>query len=85
MNFVILLLIFSVCIVLATPVGIGIGLSTFVVMEYLPGSPSPIQLIKTLVTGANSFPLVAVPLFILAGEIMQKGGLSRLLLQVLRN
>ncbi len=79
MAFIILILIFFILMLISTPVGIGIGLSTLFVMEFLPGTPSPILMIKTLVTGANSFPLVAVPLFILAGEIMQKGGLSSII------
>ena len=34
-------------------------------------------LAQNLVEGANSFPLLAVPFFMLAGEIMNVGGLSR--------
>ena len=34
-------------------------------------------LAQNLLEGANSFPLLAVPFFMLAGEIMNAGGLSR--------
>ncbi len=34
-------------------------------------------LAQNLVEGANSFPLLAVPFFMLAGEVMNAGGLSR--------
>ena len=34
-------------------------------------------LAQNLINGANSFPLLAVPFFMLAGEIMTVGGLSR--------
>ncbi len=34
-------------------------------------------LAKNLIEGSNSFPLLAVPFFMLAGEIMNAGGLSR--------
>ena len=34
-------------------------------------------LAQNLIEGANSFPLLAVPFFMLAGEIMNVGGLSR--------
>lgn len=34
-------------------------------------------LAQNLINGANSFPLLAVPFFMLAGEIMNVGGLSR--------
>lgn len=34
-------------------------------------------LIQNLIAGADSFPLLAVPFFMLAGEVMNAGGLSR--------
>jgi tripartite ATP-independent transporter DctM subunit len=34
-------------------------------------------LAQNLITGADSFPLLAVPFFMLAGEVMNAGGLSR--------
>ena len=34
-------------------------------------------LAQNVIEGANSFPLLAVPFFMLAGEIMNVGGLSR--------
>ncbi|MGC2518824.1 MAG: TRAP transporter large permease subunit [Burkholderiales bacterium] len=37
----------------------------------------PQILAQNLIEGANSFPLLAVPFFLLAGEIMNVGGLSR--------
>ncbi|MDA7419192.1 TRAP transporter large permease subunit [Xenophilus arseniciresistens] len=39
-------------------------------------------LAQNLVNGADSFPLLAVPLFMLAGEIMNAGGLSRRILNL---
>ena len=36
----------------------------------------------TLVTASDSFPLMAIPLFILAGELMGSGGVSKRLLNV---
>nr|WP_145552406.1 TRAP transporter large permease subunit [Variovorax boronicumulans] len=38
-------------------------------------------LAQNLLEGANSFPLLAVPFFMLAGEIMNAGGLSRRIVQ----
>ena len=37
---------------------------------------------QNLITGADSFPLMAVPFFILAGEIMNAGGLSKRIVNV---
>jgi tripartite ATP-independent transporter DctM subunit len=41
------------------------------------GMVDPQILAQNLIEGANSFPLLAVPFFMLAGEIMNAGGLSR--------
>jgi tripartite ATP-independent transporter DctM subunit len=38
-------------------------------------------LAQNLIEGANSFPLLAVPFFMLAGEVMNAGGLSRRIVQ----
>ncbi|TFY98697.1 TRAP transporter large permease subunit [Ramlibacter rhizophilus] len=37
---------------------------------------------QTLINGADSFPLMAVPFFLLAGELMNAGGLSRRIVNV---
>ncbi|TRD22654.1 TRAP transporter large permease [Palleronia caenipelagi] len=65
------LLLFSV------PIGICLGLATMVVMLFVDGTPPLVLLARSVVTGADSFPLIAVPLFILAGDLMQHGGMSR--------
>jgi TRAP-type transport system large permease protein len=41
------------------------------------GSFDPQILAQNTIEGANSFPLLAVPFFMLAGEVMNTGGLSR--------
>ena len=65
------LLLFSV------PIGICLGLATMIVMFFVDGTPPMVLLARSVVTGADSFPLIAVPLFILAGDLMQHGGMSR--------
>ena len=65
------LLLFSV------PIGICLGLATMIVMIFVDGTPPMVLLARSVVTGADSFPLIAVPLFILAGDLMQHGGMSR--------
>lgn len=68
--------VFLVLVLLGAPVAICLGVSSLVVLEYLPKTPNITLLAKSAVMGGNSFPLVAIPLFVLAGEIMQRGGLS---------
>lgn len=68
--------VFLLLVLLGAPVAICLGVSSLVVLEYLPNTPKITLLAKSAVMGGDSFPLVAIPLFVLAGEIMQKGGLS---------
>ncbi|MDG4674815.1 TRAP transporter large permease [Shinella sp. 838] len=68
--------LFFLFILLSVPVGVAIGAATLLVMELMPGTPPSSLLIKNAIVGADNFPLVAVPMFILAGEIMLAGGLS---------
>lgn len=68
--------VFLLLVVLGAPVAICLGVSSLIVLQYVPGTPNVNLLAKSAVMGGDSFPLVAIPLFVLAGEIMQKGGLS---------
>ncbi|EFY07193.1 TRAP transporter large permease [Succinatimonas hippei] len=67
---------FLVLVFLGTPIALCLGISSLITLEYLPGTPPVTLLVKSAVTSADSFPLVAIPLFVLAGEIMSQGGLS---------
>lgn len=72
---------FALLLILTVPIGIAIGLSTLVTIMYTGNLPVEF-LAKELVTAVDSFPLMAVPFFILAGEIMGKGGISERLFNV---
>ncbi|MDO3442151.1 TRAP transporter large permease [Agrobacterium sp. V1] len=52
---------------------IGCGL----VMMFYMGITDPQIIIQNMWDGANSFPLLAVPFFMLAGELMNAGGMTR--------
>lgn len=57
---------------LSVPIGIAIGMS--VIVGIWAGDMLPYEfLIQKMVTSLDVFPLMAVPFFIMAGEIMQKG------------
>jgi C4-dicarboxylate transporter, DctM subunit len=66
---------FAVFLLISVPIGIALGLATLVTIFFSGSLPIPF-LMKELVTSVDSFPLMAVPFFILAGEIMGKGGIS---------
>ncbi len=69
------------CLILRVPIGISLGLSSLATI-FCSGVVQPTYMAQTLVTGCDSFPLMAVPFFILAGELMATGGISRRLLNI---
>ncbi|MBB4267096.1 TRAP transporter large permease [Roseospira visakhapatnamensis] len=75
-----LFLSMTLFIILSVPVGIAIGMAS--VVAILVGQTlSPGFVAQTLVTSTDSFPIMAIPLFILAGELMGAGGVSRRILE----
>jgi len=76
MEAVILFSILIVTIALSIPIGITLGLSTCIAMLITSDIPM-IMLAQKSVTGLDSFPLLAIPFFILAGALMCNGGISR--------
>lgn len=70
-----------IALILNMPVGIAIGLSSLCTV-FADGRLSSLYIVQQLVTSADSFPLMAIPLFILAGELMGAGGVSKRLLNV---
>ncbi|MHB1199234.1 MAG: TRAP transporter large permease subunit [Polaromonas sp.] len=63
-------------IALGIPIAYSLLLSGIALMVYLGNFDAQI-VAQNVIEGANSFPLLAVPFFMLAGEIMNVGGLSR--------
>lgn len=72
---------FAILLLLTVPIGIALGISTLITIFYSGIIPMEF-LMKELITSIDSFPLMAVPFFILAGEIMGKGGISERLFNV---
>ncbi|WP_078427944.1 TRAP transporter large permease [Alkalihalobacterium alkalinitrilicum] len=72
---------FALFLLLSVPIGIALGLATLVTILFSGSIPLEF-LAQGLVTSVDSFPLMAVPFFILAGEIMGKGGISDRLFRV---
>ena len=68
-------------LILNIPVGIAIGLSSLVAV-LTGGTLSLGYIAQALVTSTDSFPIMAIPLFILAGELMGAGGVSKRILNV---
>ena len=79
MTTLVLFLALIVCLLLRVPIGISLGLSAMAAIMQ-SDVVSLRYLAQSMTTGLDSFPLMAVPFFILAGELMGTGGISRRLL-----
>lgn len=83
MPVVVVFLIFIVCLVIAIPVSIALG-----IVAVLPGAFDPSFtasgqfVIRSMLGGIDSFPLLAVPMFVLSGILMARGGISKKLFDV---
>lgn len=66
---------FFLFLILTVPIGIALGLAGLVTVLYSENI-SITFLTQGLVTSTDNFTLMAIPFFILAGEIMGKGGIS---------
>jgi tripartite ATP-independent transporter DctM subunit len=63
------------------PVGFAIALSSAVFLVAKGGIPLQ-TLVQRMVNGTDSFPLLAIPFFILAGELMNRAGITRRLFKL---
>ncbi|MEY4737685.1 MAG: hypothetical protein RL302_2004 [Pseudomonadota bacterium] len=73
-------IVFSVGMLLLMGIGMNMGLALVLTgagMAYVLQFWDTQLLAQNLVAGVDSFPLLAVPFFILAGELMNSGGISR--------
>lgn len=76
-------LIFIICLLIAIPVSISLG-----IVAVLPGlfdpsfTASGSYVIRSMLGGIDSFPLLAVPMFVLAGIIMAHGQISQKIFDV---
>ena len=77
--------IIVVTLSLGFPIGLSIGLgAAAAIIAILPFSQAMTTASQRFFTGANSFSLVAIPFFILAGNIMNSGGIAKRLIDAAR-
>ncbi len=79
MEIALLFVSFIVLILLTVPVGYAIGISTLLTLFFFPSLPV-VMISQNAVAGVDSFPLMAIPFFILAGNLMNSGGIAKRLL-----
>lgn len=79
----VIFLIFFICLMIAIPISISLG-----IVSILPGildssfTVSAKYIVRSMFGGLDSFPLLAVPMFIFSGILMARGGISKRLFNV---
>jgi len=76
-----ILIAFFVLLLLNVPICVSIGL-TCAAYSVIYGGVNPSYIATSMFTACDSFPLMAVPFFILAGALMEGGGLSKRLVDL---
>lgn len=75
--FVLLIALFLINV----PIAIALGLASALIF-YIEGNVSIIVIIQRMFNSVDSFPLMAIPFFILAGKLMESGGISKRLIHL---
>lgn len=78
-----LIVVMCTLFVLSVPIAVSIGLASIFGIQVM-GAVNPILIGQQLYVSLNKFPLVAIPFFILAGNLMNTGGISRRLVDFAR-
>lgn len=81
MTIVFLLACFFFLLFINVPISFAIGLSTFLYMvTAMDFFPAVTTVAQRMTNGVNSFALLAIPFFILSGQIMAQGGIAKRLI-----
>jgi len=70
--------------IMNVPIAICLGAASFLAL-YMDGSVPLLLLVQRMFTGTDSFTLLAIPLFMIAGRLMEWGGISKRLIDLSMN
>jgi len=85
MEVAILVISFIILLGLGVPIAWSIGLSSiFTMLVSIPMIPAFTTVAHRMASGLDSFSLLAIPFFILAGQIMNRGGIAKRLIAFAR-
>lgn len=81
LELLILVLSFVTLLAMGVPIAWSIGISTcLTILVSIPFLPATTTVAQRMATGLDSFSLLAIPFFILAGQLMNRGGIARRLI-----
>ena len=76
MNILLLFVVFAIMIMLSVPIGVSLGTATAITIIFT-SNIDPILIAQKAFTGLDSFSLLAIPFFMMAGNLMAHGGIAR--------
>jgi tripartite ATP-independent transporter DctM subunit len=80
-HILVLIFSFAILLVLGVPISFSIGIATIATMLLgIEGGPALTTVAQRMATGLDSFALLAIPFFILSGQLMNRGGIARRLI-----
>jgi tripartite ATP-independent transporter DctM subunit len=83
LSVLVLIVSFIILLLLNVPIAFSIGISTVLTMLFtIAPLPTITTVAQQMATGINSFVLLAIPFFILSGELMGRGGIARRLIDL---
>lgn len=78
MSAAVVMLCFVLCLLVAIPISISLGIACVLPSAFdVSFTASATYIIRAMFNALNSFPMLAVPMFILSGILMAKGGISK--------
>lgn len=80
---ILLVFILLLCFIMAVPIAISLGFTSMAII-FEKGVPLTV-ISQKLFTSIDSFPLMAIPFFILAGSLMEYGGISKRLIDLVNS
>lgn len=81
--YLVLTVLFPVMLLLGIPIYVCLGI-TGLAISYLTNSPLDFAT-QNILNGLDNFPLLAIPAFILAGNIMERGGITNDIIRIFRH
>ena len=77
-------ILFLVFLFMGVPIAFSLGCGSILAILF-DGTISPMLVAQKLFSGVNSFSLMAIPFFMLSGELMEAGGISERLIEIAKS
>ncbi|AWB89530.1 TRAP transporter large permease [Salinibacterium hongtaonis] len=74
-----LLIVFAALLIIGAPIGVSLGLASIVGLEFFSNAPLEVAS-QRMISGLRNFSLMAIPLYVLAGTLMNASGITQRLI-----